>query len=193
MRKDIIFLGVGGQGILIIVIIIGEVVMVEGINLKQVEVYGMSQCGGDVQFNLCLFDEMIYLDLIVQGEVDLIIFMELMEVLCYLFYLQEEGWVIIFVNFFKNIFDYFEEVDLMRVLESFLYVVKLEIEDMVKENSMFKCVNVILLGMVVKYIEIVLLEQLCESIGCVFVVKGEKIVEMNQKVFDIGLNVVKNW
>lgn len=72
-------------------------------------------------------------------------------------------------------------------------MVKLEIEDMAKENSMPKCANVILLGMAAKYIEIVSPEQLRESIGRVFAAKGEKIVEMNQKAFDIGLNAVKNW
>ena len=66
-------------------------------------------------------------------------------------------------------------------------------EDMAKENSMPKCANVILLGMAAKYIEIVSPEQLRESIGRVFATKGEKIVEMNQKAFDIGLNAVKNW
>ena len=53
--------------------------------------------------------------------------------------------------------------------------------------------GVILLGMAAKYIEIVSPEQLRESIGRVFAAKGEKIVEMNQKAFDIGLNAVKNW
>ena len=174
MRKDIILSGVGGQGILTIATIIGEAATAEGINLKQAEVHGMSQRGGDVQSNLRLSDET-------------------MEALRYLPYLQEEGWVITSANPFKNIPDYPEEVDLMRALESLPHVVKLEIEDMAKENSMPKCANVILLGMAAKYIEIVSPEQLRESIGRVFAAKGEKIVEMNQKAFDIGLNAVKNW
>ena len=48
MRKDIILSGVGGQGILTIATIIGEAATAEGINLKQAEVHGMSQRGGDV-------------------------------------------------------------------------------------------------------------------------------------------------
>ena len=47
MRKDIILSGVGGQGILTIATIIGEAATAEGINLKQAEVHGMSQRGGD--------------------------------------------------------------------------------------------------------------------------------------------------
>ena len=49
MRKDIILSGVGGQGILTIATIIGEAATVAGLNLKQAEVHGMSQRGGDVQ------------------------------------------------------------------------------------------------------------------------------------------------
>ena len=67
MRKDIILSGVGGQGILTIATIIGEAATVAGLNLKQAEVHGMSQRGGDVQSNLRLSDETIHSDLISLG------------------------------------------------------------------------------------------------------------------------------
>ena len=63
MKKDIILCGVGGQGILSIATIIGEAATEAGINLKQAEVHGMSQRGGDVQSNLRLSTENIYSDL----------------------------------------------------------------------------------------------------------------------------------
>lgn len=193
MRKDIVLSGVGGQGILTIATIIGEAATAEGINLKQAEVHGMSQRGGDVQSNLRLSDEVIYSDLIGGGEADMIISMEPMEALRYLPYLQEEGWVITASSPFKNIPNYPEEVALEEELNNLPRVVTLDIEEMAKENSMPKCANVILLGMAAKYIEIVSPEQLRESIGRVFAAKGEKIVEMNKKAFDIGFNAVKNW
>ncbi|MCD7925514.1 indolepyruvate oxidoreductase subunit beta [Phocaeicola sp.] len=193
MRKDIVLSGVGGQGILTIATIIGEAATAEGINLKQAEVHGMSQRGGDVQSNLRLSDEVIYSDLIGGGEADMIISMEPMEALRYLPYLQEEGWVITASSPFKNIPNYPEEVALEAELNKLPRVVTLDIEEMAKENSMPKCANVILLGMAAKYIEIVSPEQLRESIGRVFAAKGEKIVEMNKKAFDIGFNAVKNW
>ncbi|WP_455667676.1 indolepyruvate oxidoreductase subunit beta [Phocaeicola sp.] len=193
MRKDIVLSGVGGQGILTIATIIGEAATAEGINLKQAEVHGMSQRGGDVQSNLRLSDEVIYSDLIGGGEADMIISMEPMEALRYLPYLQEEGWVITASSPFKNIPNYPEEVALEEELNKLPRVVTLDIEEMAKENSMPKCANVILLGMAAKYIEIVSPEQLRESIGRVFAAKGEKIVEMNKKAFDIGFNAVKNW
>ena len=47
MKKDIILAGVGGQGILSIAAVIGEAALKEGFNIKQAEVHGMSQRGGD--------------------------------------------------------------------------------------------------------------------------------------------------
>ena len=52
MKTDIILCGVGGQGILSIATIIGEAAMKENLYIKQAEVHGMSQRGGDVQSNL---------------------------------------------------------------------------------------------------------------------------------------------
>jgi hypothetical protein len=73
MKKNIILSGVGGQGILSIATIIGEAATEAGLYLKQAEVHGMSQRGGDVQSNLRLSTEPIYSDLIPQGEADIII------------------------------------------------------------------------------------------------------------------------
>ena len=67
MKKDIILAGVGGQGILSIATVIGEAAMAEGWNIKQAEVHGMSQRGGDVQSNLRLSTEPIASDLIAKG------------------------------------------------------------------------------------------------------------------------------
>ena len=64
MKRDIILAGVGGQGILSIATVIGEAALKEGLYLKQAEVHGMSQRGGDVQSNLRLSSEPIYSDLI---------------------------------------------------------------------------------------------------------------------------------
>ena len=193
MRKDIILSGVGGQGILTIATIIGEAATVAGLNLKQAEVHGMSQRGGDVQSNLRLSDESLHSDLISLGKADLIISMEPMEALRYLPYLEKEGWVVTSANLFKNIPNYPDEEELMRTLNTLPRVVQLEIEDIAKENNIPKCANVILLGMAAKFIEILSPEQLRESIGRVFASKGEKIVEMNKQAFDIGLKAVKNW
>ena len=188
MKKDIILAGVGGQGILTIATIIGDAATAAGLNLKQAEVHGMSQRGGDVQSNLRLSTDTIYSDLIKEGAADMIISMEPMEAMRYLSYLNKEGWIITSSNTFKNIPNYPEEEQLNEELNSLSNVMTLAIEDVAKENSIPKSANVILLGMAAKHIGILTPEQLRESVARVFASKGEAIVEMNLKAFDLGLS-----
>lgn len=190
MKKDIILAGVGGQGILTIATIIGEAAAVAGLNLKQAEVHGMSQRGGDVQSNLRLSTEIIHSDLIKQGAADLIISMEPMEALRYLPYLNGEGRIVTSSHPYKNIPNYPDEQALMGELQALSHVSILPIDDLARQSSVPKSANVVLLGMAAKYIEILSPEELRESIKRVFASKGEKIVEMNCKAFDIGLNAV---
>ncbi|MBO5043428.1 MAG: indolepyruvate oxidoreductase subunit beta [Alistipes sp.] len=191
MKKDIILAGVGGQGILTIATIIGDAAAVAGLSLKQAEVHGMSQRGGDVQSNLRLSTEEIYSDLIRQGTTDLIISMEPMEALRYVDALDAQGWVVTSSHPYKNIPNYPDEESMMAELKALPRTAILPIEDIAKENSVPKCANVVLLGMAAKYIEILSAEQLRESIKRVFASKGEKVVEMNCRAFDLGLNAVK--
>ena len=191
MKKDIILSGVGGQGILTIATIIGDAAAVAGLNLKQAEVHGMSQRGGDVQSNLRLSTEVIYSDLIKQGTADMIISMEPMEALRYLPYLHSDAVVVTSSHPFKNIPNYPDEEALRTELNSLKSVSILPIEDLAKENNIPKCANIVLLGMAAPSIEILSPEQLRESIKRVFASKGEKVVEMNCQAFDLGLNAVK--
>lgn len=191
MKKDIILAGVGGQGILTIATIIGNAATAAGLNLKQAEVHGMSQRGGDVQSNLRLSTDTIYSDLIKEGAADLIISMEPMEALRYLPYLNKDGYVVTSSHPFKNIPNYPEEDALMQELKALPHVEALPIEDVAKENNLPKSANVVLLGMAAKYIDILSPEQLRESIARVFAAKGEKIVEANQLAFDLGMAAVK--
>lgn len=67
-KKDIILSGVGGQGILSIATVIGWAALDQNLHLKQAEVHGMSQRGGDVQSNLRISTERIWSDLIPKGS-----------------------------------------------------------------------------------------------------------------------------
>ncbi|MDE6928721.1 MAG: 2-oxoacid:acceptor oxidoreductase family protein, partial [Muribaculaceae bacterium] len=66
MKTDIVLAGVGGQGILSIATILGSAALKENLYVKQAEVHGMSQRGGDVQSNLRLSSDPIASDLIPQ-------------------------------------------------------------------------------------------------------------------------------
>ncbi len=189
MKKDIILSGVGGQGILTIATIIGEAATNSGLMLKQAEVHGMSQRGGDVQSNLRLSDKEIASDLIALGCADMIISLEPMEALRYLPYLNKNGWIITSSSPIKNIPNYPEEETLLAELKSFANVILLDVEKIAKENNMPKCSNVILLGAAAHVLNIITPKQLREGIGRVFAAKGGTIVEMNNKAFDIGFEV----
>jgi len=188
MKKDIILCGVGGQGILSIATIIGEAATQAGINLKQAEVHGMSQRGGDVQSNLRLSTEEIFSDLIPQGSADLIISMEPMEALRYLPYLSKDGQVVTSSHTFVNIPNYPNEEQLMQEIAALPHAVTLGIEQLAKENHIVKSANVILLGMAAPYIEILSPDQLRSATARVFERKGEAVVEANMRAFDIGLS-----
>ena len=106
MKKDIILSGVGGQGILSIATVIGKAALKDGLYMKQAEVHGMSQRGGDVQSNLRISNQPIASDLIPTGKCDLIISLEPMEALRYLPYLSHEGWLVTNEAPFINIPNY---------------------------------------------------------------------------------------
>ena len=184
MKKDIILCGVGGQGILSIATIIGEAATKAGINLKQAEVHGMSQRGGDVQSNLRLSTETIYSDLIALGSCDLIISMEPMEALRYLPYLSKDGVIVTSNKPFVNIPDYPREEDLFGELNALPNVVQLDIEQVAKDAGNPRGANVVLLGKAAKYLEIITPQQLREAIATIFARKGEAVVEANLRAFD---------
>ncbi len=187
MKKDIILCGVGGQGILSIATIIGEAATKGGINLKQAEVHGMSQRGGDVQSNLRLSTESICSDLIQQGGADMIISMEPMEALRYLPYLAKDGVIVTSSKPFVNIPNYPEEHTLFEELASLPNkVIRLDIEQVAKDAGSARSANVVLLGMAAKHIEIVSSEALRSAVATIFARKGEAVVEANLKAFDEG-------
>lgn len=190
MKKDIILCGVGGQGILSIATIIGEAATEAGIYLKQAEVHGMSQRGGDVQSNLRLSTDPIWSDQIPTGETDVIISMEPMEALRYISYLSPEGTIVTNNKPFINIPNYPDESALKSELEQ-LPNVQLDIEAIATELKSPKSANMVLLGMAAPYIEVLSVDQLRKAVSVIFARKGEAVVEANLKAFDRGVEASK--
>ncbi|MBQ9668547.1 MAG: indolepyruvate oxidoreductase subunit beta, partial [Prevotella sp.] len=135
MKTDIILCGVGGQGILSIATIIGEAAMNENLYIKQAEVHGMSQRGGDVQSNLRISSEPIHSDLIARGGADVIISMEPMEALRYLPFLSREGWIITSSAPFVNIPNYPDMEVIKADLAKIKNVIVVDIEQLAKDNG----------------------------------------------------------
>jgi indolepyruvate ferredoxin oxidoreductase beta subunit len=185
MKTDIILCGVGGQGILSIATIIGEAAMNENLYIKQAEVHGMSQRGGDVQSNLRISSDPIHSDLIPKGGADVIISMEPMEALRYLPYLKKDGWIITSATPFVNIPNYPDMAVIEADLKKLPHVISINIEQMAKDNGVPRSANVILLGAAQKALGIEY-EKLEDAIRRVFGRKGEAIVEANIKALALG-------
>ncbi len=189
MKCDIILSGVGGQGILSIAAVIGEAVRREGLYIKQAEVHGMSQRGGDVQTNLRISSEPIASDLISLGSADAIISLEPMEALRYLPYLKPEGWVVTSSKPFINIPNYPDVEALMAKVNALPNVLTADVEQIAAEAGVTRSANIVLLGAASPILGIGR-EDLEQGIERIFARKGEKIVEMNLKAFNVGIDSV---
>lgn len=190
MKSDIILCGVGGQGILSIATIIGEAAMNEGLFIKQAEVHGMSQRGGDVQSNLRISSSPISSDLIPLGEADVIISMEPMEALRYLPYLSSKGWIITSSVPFVNITNYPQMEKLKADYDKLSNVVFIDIDKLAKDNNIPRSANMILLGAAQKALGLDL-EKLITAVRTIFARKGEAIVDANICALKVGVTHAK--
>lgn len=185
MKKDIILAGVGGQGILSIATVIGEAALRENLNIKQAEVHGMSQRGGDVQSNLRISSEPIASDLIAKGCADLIISLEPMEALRYLPYLAKDGWIVTNTEPFVNIPNYPAIEDVNAELNKIANVIKVDVDAIAKEAGNPRGANIVLLGACSHLLGIEP-EKFEQGIERIFARKGAEVVESNLKAFKAG-------
>lgn len=189
MKTDIILSGVGGQGILSIAAIVGRAAMAKDLYIKQAEVHGMSQRGGDVHSNLRISDKPIYSDLISRGEADVIISLEPMEALRYVPYLSADGWVVTSSSPFINIPNYPDVASVVDELGKLPHVVMLDIAEIAAKQNMTKCANILLLGAAVRALHLLSYEELEESIRDVFASKGSSVVDLNLQALSTGFHL----
>lgn len=191
MKIDIVLAGVGGQGILSIATILGAAALKEDLNIKQAEVHGMSQRGGDVQSNLRISSEPIASDLIPLGGADLIVSLEPMEALRYLPYLSNTGWIVTNTAPFVNIPNYPEMNDVNKALNTCKNVVAFDMDEVAKTVASPRASNMVLLGASAPFLNIEI-EKIEDGIRTIFGAKGEAMVEMNIKAFRAGLEYTQN-
>lgn len=189
MKTDIVLAGVGGQGILSIATILGTAALDENLFIKQAEVHGMSQRGGDVQSNLRISSNPIASDLIPYHGADLIVSLEPMEALRYVPYLSDKGWIVTNTVPFKNIDNYPADDQLLKELESIDNLVAFDMDEVAKKIGSPRSSNMVLLGAASPFIELSQ-AQIEKAIEKVFASKGEKITELNIQAFREGLNYV---
>ena len=185
MKKDIILAGVGGQGILSIAAIIGTAAIDSDLHLKQAEVHGMSQRGGDVQSHLRYGDKPIKSDLIPTGGADIILSVEPMEALRYMPYLSENGWLITNTKAYINIPNYPEYDELMKEVKSLPKNIALDADQIAKDVGSPRSMNMVMLGAASSFLDLDYVK-LEEGIKTIFGRKGEKIVNSNLEAMAAG-------
>ncbi len=185
MKNDIILSGVGGQGILSIAAVIGYAAVESNLYLKQAEVHGMSQRGGDVQSHFRLADKPVASDLIPYGEADLILSVEPMEALRYLPWLSEDGWLVTNSNPFVNIPDYPDTNDLMEEIKKIDKHLIVDADSIAKDTGSIKAANIVMLGAASHFIQLSV-ESLQNAIRKLFGRKGEEIIDLNIRALTAG-------
>ncbi|MDR0700264.1 MAG: indolepyruvate oxidoreductase subunit beta [Tannerella sp.] len=188
MKTDIILSGVGGQGILSIAAVIGEAALKKGLYMKQAEVHGMSQRGGDVQSNLRLSDKPVSSDLIPLGQADLIISLEPMESLRYLPYLKKDGWVVTNSQPLVNIPHYPDMEMIYKELEKLPHKVILDVGAIAKDLGSPRVANIVILGAATSFLGLGY-DKIAEGIISVFARKSKEVIELNLKALQAGYDI----
>jgi indolepyruvate ferredoxin oxidoreductase beta subunit len=187
MKIDIILAGVGGQGILSIASIIGYAAVKKGLYMKQAEVHGMSQRGGDVQSHFRLADYEIASDLIPLGKADLIISVEPMEALRYLPWLSADGWLITNSQPFVNIPNYPNEELIKKEIDNLPHSLMINADQIAKDLGSERSANMVILGAASPYLQMDF-EALENAVSEVFAKKGDNIVALNLACLNAGRN-----
>jgi indolepyruvate ferredoxin oxidoreductase, beta subunit len=185
MKNDIILAGVGGQGILSIASVIGLAAVANDLFLKQSEVHGMSQRGGDVQSHLRLSDKPVSSDLIPHGKANLIISVEPMESLRYLPWLSKNGWLVTSSEPFINIPDYPSTDEILKEIKKIKNHIIIDADKIAKENGSARSGNMVILGAASPFIDMSF-ESLEDGIRKLFERKGANIVDSNLKALNAG-------
>lgn len=187
MKKDIILAGVGGQGILSIAAIIGTAALGADLYLKQAEVHGMSQRGGDVHSNLRLSDKPVASDLIPRGQADMIIAVEPMEALRYVSMLSEEGWLITNSTPHVNIVNYPELEGILEDIKKLPKHIIIDADQVAKDLGNRRAANMVILGAALPFLEMDV-QLFHNAVGTIFGRKGEEIVKMNIEALEAGFD-----
>jgi len=185
MKYDLILCGVGGQGGISVSVVIARAAMMQGLAVKQSEVHGMAQRGGEVLAHLRLSDKPIASPLIPLGSASLVLSFEPLEALRYLPWLSTSGSVVTAIGPVKNIPNYPELESILAKLRALPKAALLDADALAKEAGNPRGANMVLVGAAAKLLPVTP-ESLRAAISEIFARKGEAVVAANLKAFERG-------
>lgn len=153
---NILIVGVGGQGTLLASKVIGTAALNHGLDVKQSEVHGMAQRGGSV-VTFVRFGEKVYSPLVAKGQADIILAFEKLEALRWSEYLKEGGAIIVNdqeiapLPVIIGTQSYPAHIlDTLRGMK--IRVMAADALSLAKATGEARAVNVVLIGMLAKYL-----------------------------------------
>ena len=185
MKCDILFAGVGGQGVLSMAAIIGRAALASGLHAKQSEVHGMAQRGGAVHAQLRLSDRAIASELIPLGTADLVLSLEPLESLRYAAWLSPGGSIVTSVCPVANFANYPEIGPVLERIARIPRSIRVDADALAIECGDIQSVNTVMVGAAshVLPLDLDVLERAVED---TFRSKSEWVREVNRKAFRAG-------
>ena len=186
--KNVMIVGVGGQGSLLASKLLGKLLTQEGFDVKVSEVHGMSQRGGSV-VTYVRFGDAVYSPVISKGEADFIVSFEKIEAARYADTLKKGGKIIVNAQqidpmpVITGAAEYPEGV-LDELRAKGVFVDEIDALSLAVQAGNAKSVNIVLMGRLAKYFPIEK-EKWIEAIKNT--VKPQ-FVDVNLKAFDLGYN-----
>lgn len=186
--KNILMVGVGGQGVILASEILSEVMMRAGYDVKKSEVHGMAQRGGSVSTHV-RFGSKVYSPLIKKGDADILFSFEVLESVRYLDFLKKDALII--VNNQKVLppsvtlgADAYPDNIPEILRERFSNVDMVDALEIAKRAGNSRALNVAFLGALSRYIEVE--EGMWKEV--IASMLPPKLVEVNIKAFALGRN-----
>lgn len=186
--KNILLVGVGGQGTILASKILAQVALSQGLDVKMSEVHGMAQRGGSVVTQVKMGDK-VHSPLVEKGEADFIVAFEQLEALRWLPYLKKDGRFVVNTQKIEpmpviiGLQKYPEDIqgELSRNCSNLVAIDALALAE---QLGNVKAANVVLLGRLAKAMEMgeeIWVEALKQVVPARF-------LELNQKAFSMGYN-----
>ena len=184
--KNVMIVGVGGQGSLLASKLLGRLLLTKGYDIKVSEVHGMSQRGGSV-VTYVRYGEKVYSPIIDKGEADFIVSFELLEAARWTEYLKSDGKIIANTQQINPMPVITGAMQYPSELAEKMKAADIDLDAfdalaLAEEAGSAKAVNIVLMGRLSNYFDATVeewMKAIEESVP-------EKFLEMNKKAFALG-------
>ena len=184
--KNVMIVGVGGQGTLLASKLLGRLLLKKGYDVKVSEVHGMSQRGGSV-VTYVRYGEKVYSPVVDKGEADFIISFEMLEAARWVEYLKKGGTIVTNtqeINPMPVIIGAAEYPQNLaeKIADKGINIEAFDALSLAEEAGTSKAVNLVLLGRISKYFDFTdeeWMDAIEKSVPA-------KFLELNKKAFNLG-------